>query len=454
MNKVVSLFRKIARFFDKKVITPITKFFVWLGEKVKKGGKNFEKVFSKKSSLIIISLLLSVGIFVYVDRKSTTISETSAEVLYNQAVNAIYNEEAYVIEGIPESVDITMIGRKSDLYLAKQLPVDAVDIDLKDLKEGTHKVTLKYKGAINTINYKLDPSVATVVIYPKVSEKRTVSADVLNQDKLPSTLSISNVEIDRKEVIIKGAQYKIDKVATVKALVDINNIKKPEEGVNVLTGKEVPLIALDFLYDNNIDVEIVPSTVTAKVTIASPKKTVPVKVVPTGTVAFGKAISNITSSVESVTIYGDESTLADIKNITVEVDVSGLNSTKKYTATIKKPSGVRYISETSSTVTISVENEITKEFSDIAINYENLDERYMPNAVDKEDKYATVIVKGVESVIESLDEKTIKVYVDLKGYTPNNGETIDADVIVECDDVRLSCAPKVKKVSLVITRKS
>ncbi len=453
MNKVVSLFRKIARFFDKKIITPITKFFVWLGEKVKSGGKNFEKVFSKKSSLIIISLLISVGIFVYVDRKSTTISETSAEVLYNQTVNAIYNEEAYVIEGIPESVDITMIGRKSDLYLAKQLPVDAVDIDLKDLKEGTHKVTLKYKGAINTINYKLDPSVATVVIYPKVSEKRTVSADVLNQDKLPSTLSISNVEIDRKEVIIKGAQYKIDKVATVKALVDINNIKKPEEGVNVLTGKEVPLIA----YDEKgvvIDVEIVPSTVTAKVTISSPKKTVPVKVVPTGTVAFGKAISNITSSVESVTIYGDESTLADIKNITVEVDVSGLNSTKKYTATIKKPSGVRYISETSSTVTISVENEVTKEFSDIAINYENLDERYMPNAVDKEDKYATVIVKGVESVIESLDEKAIKVYVDLKGYTPNNGETIDADVIVECDDVRLSCAPKVKKVSLVITRKS
>ena len=104
MNKVVSLFRKIARFFDKKIITPITKFFVWLGEKVKSGGKNFEKVFSKKSSLIIISLLISVGIFVYVDRKSTTISETSAEVLYNQTVNAIYNEEAYVIEGIPESV--------------------------------------------------------------------------------------------------------------------------------------------------------------------------------------------------------------------------------------------------------------------------------------------------------------------------------------------------------------
>ena len=451
MSKIRIIFRKIVKFFDKKIITPITKFFVWLTEKTKDKGKNFERILSRKSSLVILSLLIAVFIFFYVDTKSTTILETAAEVLYKQPVNVIYNEESYVIEGIPETVDITMIGRKSDLYLAKQLPVDTVDIDLKDLKPGTHKVTLKYKGAIDTINYKLDPSVATVVIYSKMSEVRTVSVDILNQDKLNSKLSISKVEIDRQEVIIKGPQYKLDKVATVKALVDINNIANPKEGTETLS--DVQLIA----YDEKgvvIDVEIVPSTVTAKVTISSPKKTVPVKVVPTGTVAFGKAISNITSSVESVTIYGDESTLADIKNITVEVDVSGLNSTKKYTATIKKRSGVRYISETSSTVTISVENEVTKEFSDIAINYENLDERYMPNAVDKEDKYTTVIVKGVESVIESLDEKAIKVYVDLKGYTPNNGETIDADVIVECDDVRLSCAPKVKKVSLVITRKS
>ena len=123
----------IIKFFDKRLITPITKFFLWFTETTKTKGKNFEKILSMKSSLVIISLLISVFIFFYVDTKSTTILETSAEVLYKQKVNAIYNEESYVIEGIPESVDITMIGRKSDLYLAKQLPIDAVDIDLKDL---------------------------------------------------------------------------------------------------------------------------------------------------------------------------------------------------------------------------------------------------------------------------------------------------------------------------------
>ena len=193
MSKIKLFLKRIGRFFDKKLITPLSKLFVKINELLKSNNKKFEALYSKKSSLVIISLFMAVGIFLYVDDKSTTISETSAEVLYNQKVNAIYNAEAYVIEGIPETVDVTMIGRKSDLYLAKQLPVDAVDIDLKDLKQGTHKVSLKYKGSIDTISYKIDPSVATVVIYPKMSESRTLTADIINQDRLNNKLSISKV---------------------------------------------------------------------------------------------------------------------------------------------------------------------------------------------------------------------------------------------------------------------
>ena len=42
--------------------------------------------------------------------------ETSAEVLYDQPISATYNEEAYVVEGLPKTVDITLIGRKSDVF--------------------------------------------------------------------------------------------------------------------------------------------------------------------------------------------------------------------------------------------------------------------------------------------------------------------------------------------------
>ena len=447
MNKIVLLLKRIVRFFDKRLITPISKLFVWFTDKSKGMGKSFEKMFSKKSSLIVFSLLLAVGIFYYIDTKSTTISQTSAEVLYNQKVNAIYNEESYVIEGIPETVDITMIGRRSDLYLAKQLPIDTVDVDLKDLKPGTHEVSLKYKGAINSVSYKIDPSVATVIIYPKMSEVRTVTADIVNQDKLNSKLSISKVELDRKEVIIKGAQYQLDKVATVKALVDISKIDNPAVGTTKLT--DIKLVAYD-MKGIIIDVEIVPTSIEATIEIASPSKTIPVRIVPEGKVAFGKAISKITSSVESVTIYGDDATLETIKSIEVPVNVDGLNSTKKYTATIKKPGGIREISESSTIVNVSVENETSKEIENIQLQYENLSDRYSINAASDADKSVTVVVKGVQSVIDTITEENIKVYVDLTGYGPG---THDIDVIVEGSDVRVTYEPKVTKVSLIISQK-
>jgi len=446
MNKFKRIIKRIVKLFDKKIITPVTKFFVLIVDKSKDFGKIFERMFSKKSSLVIISLIMSIGIFYYVDTKSTTISETSAEVLYNQKVNAIYNEESYVIEGIPEAVDITMIGRKSDLYLAKQLPIDAVDIDLKDLKPGTHEVSLKYKGAINSVSYKIDPSIATIIIYSKMSEARTLTYDIVNQDKLNSKLSISKVELDRKEVIIKGPQYKLDKVATVKALVDISKIENPKVGTMELT--EIKLVAYD-MKGIIIDVEIVPMTVTATIEIASPSKVIPVKIVPTGKVAFGKAISKITSSVESVTIYGDEETLANIKSIDVPLNVEGLDSHKKQTLTIKKPGGIREISEVSTTVSIDVESEASKEIENIQLEYINLDSNYSPNADSDADKYVTVVVKGVESIIEEIDADDIKVYVDLKGYGPG---THDVDVIVEGNDVRVSYEAKVSKVTWIISK--
>ena len=402
---------------------------------------------SRKSSLIVISLLIAIGIFYYIDTKSTTISETSAEVLYNQKVNAIYNEEAYVIEGLPESVDITMIGRKSDLYLAKQLPVDTVDIDLKNLKPGTHEVSLKYKGAINSVSYKIDPSVATVRIYTKMSEARTLTADIVNQDKLNSKLSISKVELDTAEVIIKGAQYQLDKVATVKALVDITKIDNPTVGTTTLS--DVQLVAYD-MKGLIIDVEIVPKIVQATIEITSPSKTVPLKVVPEGNVSFGKAISKITSTVESVTVYGDEETLSNIKSIEVPVNVEGINGTKKYTATIKKPSGIREISETTTIISISVENETTKEIENIPLVYENLSSNYSINAASGLDASVTVVVKGVESVINEITQDDIKVYVDLKGYGPG---THDVEVKVEGSDVTVTYEPKVSKVTLIISQK-
>ena len=251
-----AIFRAIWKVIDKRIITPITKFVLLITEKTGVKTGRFEKWLTRKNTLIFLSLILAIGLFFLVDSKSIVLVDSSAEVLYDQKVEATYNREAYVVEGLPDKVDVTMIGRTVDLYLAKQLSTGSVSIDLTNYKEGTHKVNLNYESAIDSVNYKLDPSSVTVIIYPKVSRQISVDIDLINKDHLDSKLAIKEVNIDQKEIIIKGAEHVLEKVSTVKALVDIDNIIDPQAGV--MTLNDVKLVAYD-KEGQVVNVEMVPN---------------------------------------------------------------------------------------------------------------------------------------------------------------------------------------------------
>ena len=120
IKKICLFIGKIFKLFDKIIITPIMKLFIKISELFGKNNKTFEKLFMNKQSLIVVSLVLAFLTFYMVDRNSGALVDNSAEILYSQPVKAIYNEEAYVVEGLPDSVDVILIGRKSDIYLAKQ----------------------------------------------------------------------------------------------------------------------------------------------------------------------------------------------------------------------------------------------------------------------------------------------------------------------------------------------
>ena len=444
--------KKIILFFDKWLITPITKLILLITDFVKDHGREIEKFINKKQTLIVLSLIFAFAVFVLVDQNSNTILNKSAEVLYNQPVTAEYNEEAYVIEGLPETVDITLIGRTSDLYLARQYTSSlSVSVDLRGLTPGSHKVKLNYTQglkALKSIDYKIDPSSANIVVYEKVSETRELDYDILHKDKLDNTLILDSVDLSRNDVIIKGASYKLKQVATVKALVDIDDINNPKVGTFTL--KEIPLIA----YDSDgkpVDVEIVPNSVDAQIKITSPSKEVALQIVPKGDLAFGKSIKEFTPSISKVTIYGDESVINSIESIPVEIDVTNLSSSKTFNVNIDKPSGVRSISSKTVSIKVTLDDVITKEFTNMGISVENLNSNFKAYAINKEDREVTVVVKGSSNVVNNLDSKTIKVTVDLSSYT-TPGE-YDVDVKVTGDDLKLSYESKTKKVKIKIEEK-
>ena len=437
----------IGSFFDKWLITPITKFILRIIGFFKDNSKSLDRFMGKKSTLIVVSLLLSFAVFVLIDQESSVMADQYAEILYKQPVTAVYNEELYVVEGLPESVDITLVGEKRHIFLAKQAPSKGVSVDLTGLSEGNHKVTLKYSQKLKSLDYKLDPSNVTVTIYPKVSETKSLTYDILHQDNLDSKLSIKNVRLDRDNVIIKGAEYKLKKVATVKALVDIDDMANPVAGE--ITLKDVDLVAYD-TKGKVVDVEIVPKSVTATVEVVSPSKEVPIRVVPKGNPVTGKSIKATETSVTKVTVYGSEEAIEKIEYLPVEIDVDGLSENKSYKVTLKKPTGITDISSKTLTVNVIVDSSISKEFSNISIATENLDAKYKVQALSKADSEVSVIVKGSQDVVNAVQQSSIIAYIDLEGYGVGEHEI---EVKVKGTDLRLSYASKTKKVKVRISEK-
>lgn len=454
MKKIVqainNFFRNIARLIDKFIVTPITKVVFLVSNKYRKNGKQIENWLSSTNTLLFISLLLAFAVFVVIDKKILVFNDNTAEVLQDQPVKVIYNEESYVVEGLPETVDITLIGTKTDLYIAKQSSSHDVTIDLSGLKAGTHKVSIKYNRNTGNIKYMVNPSTVTVIIYPKLSETKTLDLDVLNTDKLDSKLVVDDVNYDTDKVIVKGAEHTLREVATVKALVDLDNLPSQTVGTNKIS--DVPLRAYD--KDGNVvDVEIVPSKIDVDVVISSPSENIPLKVIPKGEVSFGLGISAINLSEESVTVYAPNDVLEKIKEtgyIPIEIDVSELKSDKDYKVEIPLPVGAKSLSKNTVTIKVDIEESTNKDFTDIAIETRNLANGYIVQGVTEEDTKVDVTVKGVKSVIDNLQATDINAYVDLTDYTEG---TYKVNVEVTGSDSKAQYTSKVKQIEVKISKK-
>jgi len=415
MNKI---FKAIYNAVDKVIIVPISRVVFNIQNLLKRNGGWLDKILNRPTFLIYLSLILAVVCFLLIDSKVIMLVENNAEVINNVPVELKYNEEAYVVEGAPSSVDITLTGRKSDIYLAKQLGEFKVTLDLSDYtaSDSAYKVYFSYSKNIDNLTYKLDPSYVSVMIKNKVSSTSSVTYELINQDKLDSKLSVKSVTLSKSEVVVKGSESALEKLAWIKALVDLNNPDLTEAGSYDLDN--VLLVAYDSTGKILNNVEIVPSTLSATVILDSYSAPIRIEVKTTGKLVAGKSIASIlvnNQSDYSITVYGSESEISKIKSIPVTINVDGLgaDSAKNYTVTLTKPSGVRYMSTSTVNLSLTFGNEQQKTIEVSDIKTPNLGNSLKANLISSDS--VSVICKGVSSVIEDITAEDINAYVDLTG---------------------------------------
>ncbi len=442
---IVKIVKKIVKFFDKFIITPIAKLFANVIDLFGNKSNKFEKFLINRQSLIVISLICALITFYAIDKKHVSLIDNSAEILYNQKVNVNYNEALYVVEGVPDEVDVTLVGRKMDVYLAKQYPVDGVTLDLTGYTPGSYSVGFKYEQAVSSVQYKVDPSSVNIRIYDKISITKEISTDIIHKDELDSKLNIDNIVLERDDVIVKGASHKLDEVAIVKAIVDVNNIGNITVGT--LTISDIPLIAYDE-EGNKLDVEIVPAKVSGTIKVTSPSKEVPIKLNVVGELD-GVAIKSMKSSVNTVTVYGNQDTISTIENLPVTVDVSGVKENKTYSINLTKPTEIREISVKTITVELEVGTIVSRDIPSVPIDYINLAPDHSVQVIGEQNRTATVIVNGSSEAVNNVAVAGIKAYIDLKGLEAGEHTVV---VNVTGDDTTVTYAPRVKEIKVRISK--
>ncbi|MBN9655650.1 hypothetical protein J0K78_15305 [Halobacillus sp. GSS1] len=304
----------------------------------------------------IISLMLAGLLWVTVnvdnnmDSDSLFFNQSSSdiEVMENIPLEIRFDSEEYVVSGIPQEVSVSVEGPTSAVAPVSRQKNFTVFVDLNGLGPGTHEVSLQHSGISNQLAVTLDPKIIEVTIEEKVTEDYEVNIDYINQGNMDSALELGEPEVDPSQVAITGASSVIERVASVKAIIDVG------EATESIEAQEAPVKVYDN-QGNELNVLVDPTTVNVSVPISTRTKSVPLSVAARGGNTEGVLIESVRTETEEVTISGPKEVLDNIETLPeVPVDVSEVTESQTVEVDIPLPEGVTSVQPETIEVDIAV----------------------------------------------------------------------------------------------------
>lgn len=312
----------------------------------------FDRILKRNRYTKYLALFIAIVFYftVYIINSQETLLDLgkNAKSFSNIPVSINYSDQIYEVEGIPDTVSVTAIGDSSDLLLLSQQTDIKVRVDLSTYDEGVHSVEVQPVNFSDRLDVKVDPSRVNVTIIKKENRQFSFSHEFINQSKMDETLALGNPMFESSQVYVKAPKEKLDKVAYVKALVDVSS-----------QTKDFTTMAKLVAYDKNgspLDVQILPSEIEVSVPVAKPQKEVKLKVEFTGELTEGKVIDSYDLDVDSAVIFGPQDILDGIDTLTINVPIDNVNADKVIPMPIQKPNGVNSVSIKTVEVTIKIKD--------------------------------------------------------------------------------------------------
>jgi YbbR domain-containing protein len=374
-----------------------------------------DKLMNNDWFMRIFSLLLALMLYMSVNIEKETkpgsltrnsVGTTNVETVTDVPVVVYYDRENLVVSGIPKFVNVTLEGPASILKPTKLQRDFEIYADLTDLELGSHTVPLKYKNISDKLKVKIEPSMINVVIDEKVSKDFPVEVDFIHKNKIADGYSVEHPIVKPNLVTVTGAKELVEKVALVKARVDLEGAKETLEQESRVTVYDVE--------GKVLDLEVEPSVVEVTVPVKSPSKSVPFKINRTGKLKKGLSIVKIETVPNEVTIFGAKEQIDKIEFIDgITINLDEITKDTTLDVEVPLPKGIKAIDPQKIKVYIEVQEEQKRNFSQLPVSILGLGDEYLLQFLNPETGKLDIAAYGASSILNSIKADDIDLYVNV-----------------------------------------
>lgn len=387
----------------------------------------------KNLGLKVLTLMGAVALWVYVVGTSDLIYRIPEAIpvkFFNLSENAV----------IVSDKDITVnVAVKAPKKIWKSITTEHVEayVDLKGLLPGEeHKLDVI-----------VSPDIAEVSVYQIDPKKISVKLDVLAEKDFLLTLkidgnvgdnySVGDPIFSQREVVVKGAQSKVDSILEIRAPITLSQIETSE------VKKSVALVAVDQNGDQIDNLIIEPASVDVTIPIQEVKqsKTFGIKANYDPNQLDGDAwIRSVTIVPPTIELLGDASVFENVDIITTEkIDLLNVGTSVERRTMLQIPPGLTLADPLNPFVTVKfdITNEQSTRKIEVPITIENIPTEYSlltvsPAAIELE-------LRAQKSLLQDLSVSDFKVTLDGSQYEPGTQlVTVTTDAITLPDGVDLA----------------
>ncbi len=237
-------------------------------------GKDTKGFFRRKWFLRIISLILALFLFMYVNgsksgflRQNTRNNNQSSALMSNKSVtlrmplDVTIDNNKYIVSGYPQYVKVKVTGPSALVTTTSNTQNFKVYADLSDLTPGKHRVKLKTSGLNSELTSKIEPQYINVNILQRKTITMKVTIRLSTRD-LDDGYKLGHPHSDIQTVQVTGSRDEVNKVNRIVAFVAIPHDAKDN------IARQVTLQAID-RNGQTLNVVISPTTTNVSIPISA-----------------------------------------------------------------------------------------------------------------------------------------------------------------------------------------